>query len=207
MRRLLFRILAAAIFSKEKRDAFRIRHGVKCDVHRRKICEIGEFSYISPGCSAVNRKSRIGKYCSIGTNVQIGVSQHPTGWLSTSPVFYFKHKFGFPSEGKEGYAERDLIQPVEIGNDVWVGYNAILMDGIKVGDGAIVGAGAVVTKDVPPYAIVGGVPAKLIRYRFDEPTVSALLESKWWNRDPKFLATLPFEDVQKTLALLKGDRK
>lgn len=203
MRRFLFKVMAIFILDKDARRAFRIKHGVKEDVHRKKICELGDFSYVSPGCYAVNRQSCIGKYCSIGTNVQIGVSQHPTNWLSTSPVFYFKHLLDFPSDGVEGYAENNLIKPVIIGNDVWIGFNAIIMDGVKIGDGAIIGAQAVVTKDVPPYAIVGGVPARVIRYRFDQETIKALLELKWWDKDPKFLANLPFTDIQSTIRILK----
>ena len=76
---------------------------------------------------------------------------------------------------------------IEIGNDVWIGDSAIIMDGVKIGDGSIIAAGAVVTKDVPPYAIVGGVPAKIIRYRFDEDDINFLLELSWWEKDKKWI--------------------
>ena len=205
MRTFFVRIIASLIPSKERRRNFRLKYSpVKSQRRMRqdRICEMGEFSYISPGCRAVNPKSKIGKYCSIGTDVQIGVSRHPTNFLSTSPVFYFSRLFEFPSDGVDGLPER-LIDPVDIGNDVWVGYGALIMDGVKIGDGAIVAAGAVVTKDVPPYAIVGGVPAKIIRYRFDSETIRELLETRWWDRPPEFLARLPFQDVKLTIHILK----
>lgn len=205
MHKLLFRIFSIFIWSKDGRRAFRIRHGVKQDPRRRKICKMGDFSYVSPGCTAANRNSRIGKYCSIGANVALGVSQHPTNWLSTSPVFYMKRLFGFPHDGIENYVENNLVAPVTICNDVWIGCRAIIMDGITIGDGAIVAAGAVVTKDVPPYAIVGGVPARVIRYRFDEQTIKDLTIQKWWDREPEYLARLPAGDVAEAIKMLKND--
>ena len=94
-----------------------------------------------------------------------------------------------------------------IGNDVWIGRNAIIMDGVTVGTGAIVGAAAVVTKDVPPYAIVAGVPARIIRYRFDEGTVKRLLANRWWDYPEEFIATrLKFDDVEQCLDVLERNR-
>ena len=97
-------------------------------------------------------------------------------------------------------------QPIHIGHDVWIGYGAIIMDGVTVGTGAIVGAAAVVTKDVPPYAIVAGVPARIIRYRFDENTIKRLLESRWWDFPEDFIATkLKFDDVEQCLDVLESN--
>jgi len=110
--------------------------------------------------------------------VIIGGARHPMEWVSMSPVFYAGR-----DSVRTKFAEHVLVSPdpVNIGNDVWIGSAAILLSGISVGDGAVVGAGSVVTKDVPPYAIVAGNPAKLIRYRFDNETIKKIMEIKWWN--------------------------
>ena len=94
-------------------------------------------------------------------------------------------------------------RPVIIGNDVWIGRNAIIMDGVEIGSGAVVASGAIVTKDVPPYAIVGGVPAKVIRYRFDEQTIERLIESRWWDYPDEFIENeLKFDDIEQCLSVL-----
>ena len=97
--------------------------------------------------------------------------------------------------------------PVTVGNDVWIGARAIIMDGIKIGDGAIIGANSVVTKDVPPYAIVAGCPAKLIRYRFSEDVINKLLELCWWDYPKEFIVNnLPFDDVEECIKILSENR-
>jgi carbonic anhydrase/acetyltransferase-like protein (isoleucine patch superfamily) len=101
--------------------------------------------------------------------------------VSSSPFFYKNEKLSKDRTYFEEY--RQTI----IGNDVWIGARAILIDGITVGDGAVIGAGAVVTKDVPPYAIVGGVPAKIIKYRFEPEVIEFLLASQWWNKDRSWI--------------------
>ena len=113
------------------------------------------------------QNTTIGNYCSIARNVSIGLGLHPLNLFSTSPIFYKRQNallldlISKDNEFKE-------YQPITIGNDVWIGANAIIMDGITIGNGAVIAAGAVVTKNVPAYAIMGGVPAKLIKYRFAE---------------------------------------
>lgn len=140
---------------------------------------VGRFTYFAPDSKAVNVS--IGRFCSIGPHTLIGgMGVHPSNWLSTHPAF-------FSTKGQTGpmtFSDKDYVdeQPsVTIGNDVWIGARAVILDGRKVGDGAIIGAGAIVAKDVEPYSIVGGVPAKLIRMRFNPETVDKLLEIKWWN--------------------------
>ncbi|MES2480145.1 MAG: CatB-related O-acetyltransferase [Bacteroidota bacterium] len=158
--------------------------GKKVKVGKHSYCgnsSIGDFSYLSGLNIVVN--TQIGKFCSIGSFVSICTGNHPTSsFVSTSPVFYSLHGYTFAD--KEYFKESGTV---EIGNDVWIGSNVVVVDNIKIGHGAIVAAGAVVTQDVPDYAIVGGIPARLIRMRFDEETVEKLLASEWWNKDEKWL--------------------
>ena len=111
----------------------------------------------------------IGKFCSIAPNVNIGPIEHPLKYSSTYPMSTF------------GFLPEQEYLPVKIGNDVWIGINAVILKGVTIGDGAVIASGAVVTKDVLPYTIVGGVPAKIIRFRFSEEIISELLRIKWWN--------------------------
>ncbi|MBQ0126568.1 MAG: CatB-related O-acetyltransferase [Bacteroidales bacterium] len=151
----------------------------KCKLYKSSI---GEYSYCAPNVDLEHAK--VGRYCSIGKRCIIGAASHSIDHLSTSPVFTQQHnRLGV------SFTERDLFKTAykttNIGNDVWIGSCAIVLSGVNVGDGAVVGAGAVVTKDVPPYAVVGGVPAKIIRYRFKEDTIASLQQMQWWNWDEK----------------------
>jgi len=139
-------------------------------------CEIGKYSYIAMFSWVIN--AEIGAFCSIGDNVYIGGAEHPINWASTSPAFEGV-KNSYP---KERFASLTLppYKRTIIGNDVWIGHGAVIKQGVRIGDGAIVGSNAVVTKDVPPYAIVGGVPAKILRYRFSQDIIQQMLKSKWW---------------------------
>jgi len=146
-------------------------------------CTIGAHTYIQKKSNIFN--AEIGRFCSIASGVTIAPGVHKTSGVSTHPVFFIKNT---PLICK--FAEEDAYQTskkVNIGNDVWIGEKAIVMDGITIGSGAIIAAGAVVTKDVAPYSIVGGVPAKFIKYRFNEITISKLLESKWWDNSDNWL--------------------
>jgi acetyltransferase-like isoleucine patch superfamily enzyme len=139
---------------------------------------IGNYSYIGPSSRIEN--ADIGKFCSISWDCCIGLESHGLSQLSTSPIFTAKYN-GTGStwlleEPKQAQPSRSLI-----GNDVWIGVNAVILSGLKIGDGAVIGAGAVVTKDVAPYAIVGGVPAKAIGSRFSEEVIQKLLEKRWWD--------------------------
>lgn len=124
-------------------------------------------------------QTNIGRFTSIGPRVISAPGEHPTNMVSTSPVFYSTAQqctTTFASQA--GFVES---RPVTIGHDVFIGAGVFLRDGVTIGHGAIVGAGSVVVKSVPPYAIVGGVPARVLRFRFDESAVERLLKMEWWN--------------------------
>ena len=136
---------------------------------------IGRYSYIGENSIAVN--AEIGSFCSIASYCCIGGGAHPTNMISSSPVFYNgRNCFGKNFSNIPFEAENR----VTIGSDVWIGEKVFIKDGITIGNGAIIGALSIVTHDVPPYAIVGGVPAKVIRFRFDAETIKTLEDIKWW---------------------------
>lgn len=133
--------------------------------------QIGDYSYINGGKIFY---AKIGKFCSIGYNVFLGSGEHYTNKVSTYPL---KNKIGH-LEGLIDFPEqKDCI----IGNDVWIGNNVSIKQGVTIGDGAVIASGAVVTHNVAPYTIVGGVPAKIIKIRFDKEIIEELSKIKWWN--------------------------
>lgn len=141
---------------------------------------ISDFSYIS--FHSIINNAVIGKFCSISSNVQIGLATHPSKiFVSTYPAFYSNNNPGCPITFREDKIFDDAVPKTVIGNDVWIGANVIIPGGIHIGTGAIIAAGSVVVKDVPPYAIVGGNPARIIRYRFVEEDIQSLLDSEWWD--------------------------
>ena len=152
---------------------------------------IGRGSYIGSNTKVTN--TRIGRFCTIADNVRISVGRHPSDtFVSIHPAFFSTHKqagFSFVDEQKfdEHITAKNSEYFVELGNDVWIGNNVLIMDGVTIGDGAIIAAGAVVNKDVEPYSIVGGLPAKFIKWRFSQEQVKALTELQWWNKDIQWL--------------------
>ena len=128
-------------------------------------------------------KLKIGKFCSVacGAKFLFTSANHTMKSLSTYPFPIFFEEWGL--DGKDISNAWDNRGDIVIGNDVWIGYEAVILSGVTIGDGAIIGTRAVVTKDVPPYTIVGGVPAKPIRKRFDDETIKKLEEVRWWNWD------------------------
>jgi len=170
----------------------------------RNNVEIGKFSYINNG-TTIFYGSRVGRYCSIGKKCEIGTVDHPIDWLSTSSIQYNMGGHFPKFKGRLKEVEFKQIEGTTIGNDVWIGSLVIIKSGINIGHGAIVAAGAVVTKDVPPYAIVGGVPAKVLKYRFDEETIAELLEIKWWERDFKALSGIQFDNIHTAIEQLRGN--
>ncbi len=146
----------------------------------------------------------IGRFCSIARGCEIGVAQHPTHFLSTHSFQYNEVLFSkMPGyQGKRTLRWRSHVD-TSIGSDVWIGAQAIVVAGVKIGHGAIVAANAVVTKDVPPYAIVGGSPARIIRYRFDHDVIERLVATEWWSRPLEEIRGLPFDDIYACLDRLE----
>lgn len=153
---------------------------------------LGNYSYL--GENTFIQNTTIGNYSCIGPNVKIGLGEHPVNhFISIHPVFYsLSAQVGVTFATKQYF---DEYNPVNIGNDVWVGANAIVRSGVTIGNGCIVAAGAVVTKDLPPYSIVGGVPAKIIKYRFDEQEILQLEQLKWWNKDSNWIKANAFRMI------------
>ncbi len=158
--------------------------------------KFGDFSYV--GKNSVLMNVTVGKFSCISSEVMCGLGKHPSrDFVSIHPIFFSLQRQSQITFSSESHF--DEYKPIDIGNDVWIGVRAIVCDGVKIGDGAIVGAGAVVTKDVPPYAVVGGVPAKILRYRFEAEDISYLAHFKWWDRDIQWLKEnyLLFHDIKK----------
>lgn len=171
---------------------------------------IGKFSYI--GWNSILFNVEIGAFCSLAPCVEIILGTHPVHFVSTHPIFYSTRKqcgTNFVTENK--YEDFNLIgdakRSVIIGNDVWIGYGAKIIEGITIADGAVVLAGSMVTKNVEAYSIVGGIPAKHIKYRFDKEDREQLLDFKWWNKDIEWIKKNLdiFRSSEKFLTLIKED--
>lgn len=147
---------------------------------------IDDYSYVASGFLD---NVKIGKFCSIGNNVNVVPYTHPIKHVSTSPAFISNSLCLMPGSGK--FAKLRCLEEirlnngfyVEIGNDVWISNNVNIKGGVTIGDGAVIGMNSVVLKNVPPYSIVAGVPAKVIKFRFDKKTINQLLKIQWWNFD------------------------
>jgi chloramphenicol O-acetyltransferase type B len=150
---------------------------------------MGAYSYMREGGEILHLDS-IGRYCSIGRNVVLGqpTDNHPIDWVSSSMSV-------------SGDYEASCVY-ASIGHDVWIAHNAVVMAGVKIGNGAVIGRNAVVTKDVEPYQIVVGNPGKVVRTRFSMEQIVSLMKSEWWNIDYAALQGLPFDDVDSFLQSL-----
>jgi acetyltransferase-like isoleucine patch superfamily enzyme len=162
-------------------------------------CKVGAHTYFAGYNTAMN--ADIGRFCSIAKNVAIGPGMHPTHtFVSTSPYFWS------PS-GQTGASlvKQSLFKEtgkVSIGHDVWIGQNVVILDDVSVGNGAIIAAGAVVNKDVPPYAIVGGIPARIIKMRFNPEQIAFLESFRWWEKSEDWYREhlAEMSDIQKMMA-------
>lgn len=167
--------------SHASRVDFRSTFGKNVRLHgnsRVTRSDIGSYSYVSAGARV--GFARVGKFCCIGPEAIVGgLGRHPTRWLSVHPLFYStRRQVGLRFVEQDHF---DELPAVELGNDVWIGARAIILDGIRIGDGAIIGAGAVVTRDIAPYQVCAGVPARSVRSRFSEADIAALESLRWWD--------------------------
>jgi phosphonate metabolism protein (transferase hexapeptide repeat family) len=143
--------------------------------------ELGDYSYVVNDSEVIY--ATIGKFCSIASHTRINPGNHPT-WRASQAHFTYRASKYFPGESDdEAFFAWRRSQPVSIGHDVWIGHGAVIMPGIAVGDGAVVGASAVVTRDVAPYTIVAGVPARVLKRRFEPAIAERLQALAWWDWD------------------------
>lgn len=186
--RNFIKVLVLRIFYKSKIDysvsiskktvlGYKTFIGRHCDIHCGKI---GKYTYINNNTHLTYNVTSIGAFCSIGEGAKIGLVSHPMNYISTHNFIHDPY-FDFVKQQK--YKASEQAGPTVIGNDVWIGSNAVVLAGLTIGDGAVIGAGAVVTKDVPPYAVVAGVPAEIKKFRFDPDMIAKLQDIKWWDFD------------------------
>lgn len=157
---------------------------------------IGAFTYIGPSSEIKNTK--IGRFCSIARNVAISPPEHPTDWVGSHPMQYNGLNWFNNNENWENFSSDEVWRGnsaiTEIGNDVWIGRNVVIRRGIKIGDGAIIAANSFVNKDVEPYSVVGGQPARHLKFRFGCETRMALSKSLWWNWMPPKGVNMKYSD-------------
>ena len=147
---------------------------------------VGDFSYFERHAEAIY--TSIGKFCSIAANSRINALEHPMERLTTHKVSYRPNEYFRWLGVDNGFRERRRAKPVTIGHDVWVGHGAVILPGVSVGNGAVIGANAVVSHDVPAYTIVAGVPARPLRRRFSEEVAARIEALSWWDWPPEVLA-------------------
>jgi acetyltransferase-like isoleucine patch superfamily enzyme len=163
---------------------------------RLRDVSLGFFSYVSRGTQVYN--AEVGKYTCIGPETIIGPGEHPVrGYISSHPAFY-----STLAQAGTTFSDQDYVEEIPrtlIGHNVWIGARVIIRAGVTIGDGAVIAAGSIVVKDVAPYTVVGGAPARVIRDRFDEPVKMLVQASEWWN--------WPTEKLSKHAAAFRDERK
>lgn len=195
----IFQIVAffAPIFSQENHSLLNDNENVISYNNYKKgqFCKsFGEYSYAAPISAYYGGETyyTVGKFCSIASHLSIWLGgNHRVDWITTYPFMDFAHNFP-EAAGIAGHPATK--GNVIIGNDVWIGMNVTIMSGVTIGDGAVIGAFSVVAKDVPPYAIAAGNPARVVKYRYDAATIQQLLKLQWWD--------WPIEKIRKNVGLL-----
>lgn len=145
----------------------------------------GDYSYCAGDVSIIY--SDVGKFCSIASHVRVNPGNHPMDRVTQHHCTYRRVQFGFGERDEEEFFDWRRSARCEIGHDVWIGHAAIVMPGVRVGMGAVIGSGAVVTRDIGPYAIAVGVPARPVRKRFPDDIIEGLMETRWWDWDHETL--------------------
>lgn len=155
---------------------------------------IGRHSHML-GNGMISPMLTIGRHCSISQNVVLGGGRHPMEYLTTGHIPGAGEERSYYADAEDRFAAGDTNAFTRIGCDVWIGANAMVLRGRTIGTGACIGGGAVVTHDVPPYAVVVGNPAKIIRFRFPEKIIESLLRTRWWTLPADTIKTLPYKDI------------
>lgn len=174
---------------------------------------IGRYSYI--GDARILGPIRIGRYCSIAHDFFAVAGNHPTGELTTHPFTHSNQLFGFDPVYRNialkqkrlqasAAARNEPVLAAEIGNDVWIGTRVVMVGPVKIGNGAVIGACSLVNRDVPPYAVVVGTPAKVVRYRFEPHIIEKLEALRWWDLPLSEISNLPFDDVMACIIQLEA---
>lgn len=174
--------LEKAPYFHEGVQALKVEFGEYNEIGKDNYLEnvkMGSYSYTGQYCFIQN--ARIGKFANLAAMVRIGPTDHPMERASLHHFTYRAPMYGLADQNEEAFFQKREERITEIGHDTWIGHGSIIKPGLRVGNGAVVGAGTMVTKDIPPYAIVVGNPGRILRYRFDPDTIGDLEDIQWWD--------------------------